>query len=61
MVFMMKERNAYNILVVRPEGKRPFVKRKRRWVDNIKIYHKKIECNWTRFIWLRMRSSGELL
>jgi hypothetical protein len=58
---MMKERDAYNVLVVGLEGRRPFVKPKRRWDDNIKIYHKKIECVWTRFISLRMRSSGGLL
>jgi hypothetical protein len=45
---MMKETDAYNVLVVRPEGRRPFVKPKRRWGDNIEIYHKKIECVWTR-------------
>jgi hypothetical protein len=43
---MMKERDAFNVLVVRPEGRRPFVKPKRRWDNNIKMYHKKIECLW---------------
>jgi len=57
---VMKERDAYNVLVVRPEGRRPFVKPKSRWGDNIKIYHKKIECVGTRFVSLRMRSSGGL-
>jgi hypothetical protein len=31
------ERNAYRILVGKPEGKRPLVKPRRRWVDNIKM------------------------
>jgi hypothetical protein len=39
---MMKERDAYNVLVVRPERRRPFVKPKRRRDDNIKTYRKKI-------------------
>jgi len=56
---LMKERDSY-VLVVRPE-RRPFVKPKRRWDDNIKIYHKKIEFVWTRFVSVRMRSSGGLL
>jgi hypothetical protein len=30
-------RNAYRILVGKPEGKRPLEKRRRRWVDNIKM------------------------
>jgi len=55
------ERDAYNVLVVRHEGRRLFVKPKRRWDDNIKIYHKKIECVWTRFVSLRMKASGGLL
>jgi hypothetical protein len=30
-------RNAYRILVGRPEGKRPLGTARRRWVDNIKM------------------------
>jgi hypothetical protein len=31
------KRNAYMILVGKPEGKRPLGRPRRRWVDNIKI------------------------
>jgi hypothetical protein len=31
------KRNAYKILVGKPEGKRPLGRPRRRWVDNIKI------------------------
>jgi hypothetical protein len=31
------KRNAYRILVGKPEGKRPLGKPRRRWLDNIKI------------------------
>jgi hypothetical protein len=31
------EKNAYRILVGKPEGKRPLGKPRRRWVDNIKM------------------------
>jgi hypothetical protein len=35
-------RNAYKILVVKPDGKRPLRRSRRRWEENIKIGLKKI-------------------
>jgi hypothetical protein len=32
-----EKRNAYRILVVKPEGKRPLGRPRRRWVDNIRL------------------------
>jgi hypothetical protein len=32
-----EKRNAYTIFVGKPERKRPLGRRRRRWVDNIKI------------------------
>jgi hypothetical protein len=46
---MVETRNAYRILVGKPEGKRPLGRPKHRWVDNIKIYLREIEwggVNW---------------
>jgi hypothetical protein len=34
---MGENRNAYRILVGKPEGKRPLGRSRRRWVDNIKM------------------------
>jgi hypothetical protein len=34
---MEATRNAYRILVGRPEGKRPLGRHRRRWEDNIKM------------------------
>jgi hypothetical protein len=34
---MGEKRNAYTLLVGKPEGKRPLGRHRRRWVDNIRI------------------------
>jgi hypothetical protein len=44
------KRNAYRILVGKPEGKRPLGRPRRRWVDNIKIDLREIgwdDMDWT--------------
>jgi hypothetical protein len=38
----MRKRNAYRILVGKPEGKRPLGRPRRRWVDNIKVVLREI-------------------
>jgi hypothetical protein len=43
-------RNAYRILVGKPEGKRPLGKPRRRWVDNIKMDLK--ETAWDGMDWI---------
>jgi len=45
-------RNAYSILVGKPDGKIPLGRPKRRWEDG-KV--------WTGFIWVRIGISGGLL
>jgi hypothetical protein len=44
---MGKKRNAYRILVGKPEGKRPLRRARRRWVDNIKIDLRQDGMVWT--------------
>jgi hypothetical protein len=43
---MGETRNAYRILVGKPEGKRPQGRPRRRWVDNIKMYLREIGLDW---------------
>jgi hypothetical protein len=48
--------------VGKPEGKKPFGIPGFRWKDNIKIHLTFVEYEvLTGFIWLRFRTSGELL
>jgi hypothetical protein len=50
-------RNAYRILVGKPEGKRPLGRPRRKWVDNTEIDG----MIWIGFIWLRIGTNGGLL
>jgi hypothetical protein len=56
---MGEKRNAYRLLVGKPEARgRP----RSRWVDNIKMdLQEKDGVVWTGLVWLRIGTSGELL
>jgi hypothetical protein len=53
---MGEKRNAYRLLVGKPEGKKPLGRPRRRWVDNIRM-----DFGWTGLVWLRIGTGGELL
>jgi hypothetical protein len=46
------KRNAYRILVGKPEGKRPLGRPRRRWVDNIKMDLREI--GWGSKDWIEL-------
>jgi hypothetical protein len=61
---MGETRNAYRILVGKPEGKKPLGRPRRRWVGNIKTDLREIGWDgvvWTGSNWLRIGTSGGLL
>jgi hypothetical protein len=54
--------NAYRTLVRKPEGKRPLGRRRRRWVNNIKMVLREI--GWNSMDWIDLaqdRTIGGLL
>jgi hypothetical protein len=60
---MGEKRNAYRLLVGKPEGKRPLGRLRRRWVDNIRMDLGEVGWGvmWTGLVWLRIGTGGELL
>jgi hypothetical protein len=56
-----EKRNAYRILVGKPEEKRPLGRARRRWVDNIKMDLRYDRIVWIGLIWLRIWTSIGLL
>jgi hypothetical protein len=49
---MGKERGVYRVLVGKPEGKRPLVRPRRRWVDNIRTDLQDVGCDYMGWIGL---------
>jgi hypothetical protein len=64
-----EKRNAYRLLVRKPEGKRPLERPRCRRVDNIRMDLLELGwgdvdwtgLDWTGLVWLRIGTGGELL
>jgi hypothetical protein len=54
---MVDKRNACMIFVVKPEGKRPLGRPRRRWVDNIKMELREI--GWDGVDWMDMAQNRD--
>ena len=56
---MGEGRGIYRILVVKPKGKRPLGRPRRRLEDNIKLDLREVGCGvWTGWSWLRIGTGG---
>jgi len=55
---MGEEREAYGILVGKPEGKRPLRRPRRRWVDNIRMDLQEEGCGYMDWIEPAQDSDG---
>jgi hypothetical protein len=55
---MGEKRNAYRILVGKPEGKSPLGRPRCRWVDNIKMDIREI--GWDGVDWINMAQDGPM-
>jgi hypothetical protein len=59
---MGEERNAYRLLVIKPEGRRPLGRPRHRWLDNIRM--DLVEVGWGDVDWIGLaqdRNSGVLV
>jgi hypothetical protein len=52
VALMGEERGVYNVLVGKPEGKKPLARPSRRWVYNIRMYLQEVGCGHVDWIGL---------
>jgi hypothetical protein len=52
-----EKRNAYRVLVGKPEGRRPLGRPRRRWVDNIRL--DLVEVGWSDVDWIGLAQNRD--
>jgi hypothetical protein len=58
----VRERKLHQVLVEKPEGKRPFGRSRLRWEDGIRMDIREIGWGlWSGFMWLRIGTDGWIL
>ena len=58
---MEEERNTYEVLVGKPEGKRTLARPRHRWQDDVRVDLQEIGGGaWIGLIWLRIGTNGKL-
>jgi hypothetical protein len=57
VAYMGAKRNGYRVLVVKPEGKRPPRRARRRWENNIEMYFR--ETGWGIMDWIDLAQERE--
>ena len=59
---MGEEREAYRVLLGKPEGRRPLGRPRHRWVDNIRMISRRLDVGiWTGLGWPRIETGGRRL
>ena len=58
---MGERRGVYNVVVGKPEGKRPLGRPRRRWEDYIKVFRKWDVRAWTGSMWSTIGAGGAYL
>jgi hypothetical protein len=62
---MGEKRNAYRLLVGKPEGKRPLGRPRRRWMANIRMDLGEVRWGdgvmWAGLVWLKIGTGAEFL
>jgi hypothetical protein len=55
---MGEKENAYRLLVGKPEGRRPLERRRRKWLDNIRM--NLVEVGWGNVDWIGLTQDKDM-
>jgi hypothetical protein len=62
MAYRRKRKDAYDVWVGKPEGKRQLGRPRSRWEDNIRtVFKRSFGTAWTGLLWFRIATGGRRL